>query len=632
MALTIDRIEEGLRPTRVLVTDLPLPEEPSHFENATSDRQVNLRCEVVRDFNRLKELSSDWSRLWKADPKAEIFQSPEWAIAWWRSFGGHNSLCSIVVYEGDEVIGILPLVLRHERIHFLGTPDADYADIVCSEERAPYVLAAALESLSDSVTGWKECVLEHLSEKSRVARYYQHLPRSLGARLYCVPTEQYQIIASRDTNDRAFDSLLGKHHTRRRRNKLQKAGETRFHYYETAEEAESHLSDFFRHHVRRFAATGRQSRCASPDFQQFLRSLVEELGPAQGLRFGALELDGRPLAWYFGFEANSKFLLYQHTFDLDASDFTPGELLLWNLLAYAKDRSIREFDFGTGDELYKSRFSTEQRKTFSMFFEPRRLGGRIRGLRRGFQSALQPLRGQLRQATRNRTTMRAFRAARMWTMGTIAGIQRADRRGVLAQYTRHFLNKLIQDAVWSQQSMDVFATDALCPQFAPIAGNGSSHLEIDRLLFGDLVELAWEHPDVLLPSDLPRCRKRLKTGDRAYVARNQSGLVMMCWTSTTVAGAVAPGAGVPADSPVTLIDEAWSARNNAVIPAYQLLLSSLATEECSSPTASAPAYWGSNQPQLRNVLRRQGYAPRFKITRYKALGRFHGESVRLHQS
>lgn len=620
-----------MRTTRVLVTDLPSPEGPSHFETRTSDHLPPIHCEVVRDFRRLEELSTAWARLWKSDPHGEIFQSPEWAMAWWRAFGSQNELCSIVVFAGDEVIGILPLVQQDGVIRFLGTPDADYADIICEEERTSEVLTAALSTLSNSVSGWTECDLEHLSENSRVVRHYRELPASLMTRLHCVPTEQYQIIASRDKNDRAFDSLMGKHHTRRRRNKLQKSGQPRFRHFETQEEAEAHLSDFFRHHIRRFAATGRQSRCACPEFRQFLRALLEQMSPTEGLRFGVLELDSRPLAWYYGFEANGKFLLYQHTFDVDASDFTPGELLLWNLLAHAKDHAIREFDFGTGDELYKSRFSTEQRKTFSVFFEPPRFGGRVRGFRRGVQGYLQPLFGQMRRAARNRATMRAFRSLRMWTMGTIAGMRRAEQKGVLGRYARHFVRKLVRDGVWSRQSIEVFGSEALCRStFAKTAGNGSHALEVNQPSYGDLVELAWEHPDILLPSELPGCRKRLKKGDGAYVIGNESGVALMCWTSTSQVDRAVPGTSIQPDSRVLLIDESWRAHNCDAAAAYQALLSQLAEQACQAQ-GNVPVYCGSNQPALRRELKRQGFAPQFKITRYTALGRFQGELVRSNQ-
>ena len=109
---TVDRIEDGLHTSSVFVTDLPPKEAPCATQSHTSGHRLPMRCEVVTDFLRLEELSAEWARLWKCDPQAEIFQSPEWAIAWWRSFGTLYNLCSLVVSAGDEVVGIVPLVKR----------------------------------------------------------------------------------------------------------------------------------------------------------------------------------------------------------------------------------------------------------------------------------------------------------------------------------------------------------------------------------------------------------------------------------------------------------------------------------------------------------------------------------------
>jgi CelD/BcsL family acetyltransferase involved in cellulose biosynthesis len=389
-----------------------------------------LHCEVVNDFRRLEELSSEWKRLWNSDPRAEIFQSPEWAMAWWRSFGHRYTLCSLVVFAGEEVVGIVPLVERKGVIHFLGTPEADYADIVCSEEWAREVLAVAFQTLLESISGWSECALEHLSKNSRVVRYYRELPEGLLASARCRATERYQIFLG-DQDGAAFESVLGKHHTRRIRNKLQKAGQVRFRHLETPQEAETQLTDFFRQHVRRFAVTGRRSHFATSESRQFLRALVEEFGLGDKLRFGVLELNSRPLAWHFGFELNGKFLLYQSTFDLDASGYTPGELLLWNLLAYSRDHFIREFDFGIGDEFWKSRFSNCSRETFSIFIEPRGFAGRMRGLVRGAQAYVQLLLRRMKKTVKSRAAMRALRSLRRWKVAASARMKNGGKKGAL---------------------------------------------------------------------------------------------------------------------------------------------------------------------------------------------------------
>jgi CelD/BcsL family acetyltransferase involved in cellulose biosynthesis len=408
--------------------------------------ETQLRCEVVTDFRRLQELCPEWRRLWKSDSQAEIFQTPEWAIAWWHCFGHGCTLCSLVVFAEDEVIGIVPLVKREGVIQFLGVPEADYVDIICEEKWAQEVLEVAFKTLRESVTEWSECIWQHLSKESRVMRHYRALSRQALGNLHCLPTERYQTILLQENRDAVLHSLLGKKHTRRRRNKLQKAGQVRFRHLQTPDAAGTCLNDFFHHHVRRHEAIGKRSVYSAPESRQFIRTLFTKLGSAA--RLGVLELNGRPLAWHFGFQVNGKFLLYQHTFDVDASDYTPGELLLWNLFEYARDNVAREFDFGRGNEPYKNRFANYSRETFSLFFEPSGLKGRMRGLAREAQVHLLPPLQEVKQVAKShRTTLRAFRYIRKWMLTMRSLVRRGKEKGALAGHGLHLKNEEFGDSV-----------------------------------------------------------------------------------------------------------------------------------------------------------------------------------------
>jgi CelD/BcsL family acetyltransferase involved in cellulose biosynthesis len=630
--LTVIRDENPLHTESVIAHDIPAPWELCTAGNYLPPHPKTLRCEVVSDFHRLEELSSEWTGLWRSDPRAEIFQTPEWAIAWWRSFGQGSTLCSLVVHAADKIVGIVPLLKRDNVIRFLGTPEADYADIVCEEEWAPAVLAVAFKTLRESVTGWSECVLQHLSENSRVLRHCRALPRQFIGSLHCVLTERYHTIIFRDERDAVFSSLLGKNHTRRRWNKLQKAGQVRFRHLETQEEAKTYLDDFFRHHVRRQAIVGKRSPYAAPESCHFMRALIEKLGPM--IRFGTLELDSRPLAWHFGFQVNGKFLLYQHTFDLDASDYTPGELLFWNLFQYSRNSVAREFDFGKGDEFYKDRFANYSRETFSLFVEPPGLAGRIQGLGRTIQGFVQPPLLQLKQITKRRPAMlRAFRSLRMWTEGVAVYIRQARANGPLLRRGFHIISDLLRNSIWSKRSIVVFAPEELRNSSAKsfVGEKDLPDLEVSAAGLGDLVDLALQHPEVLLLSELSRCRERLKKGDQVYIARQKSRVVILCWlTNGTVAANACstPSVNVKPRTVAMTMDECWYARGSDMSRAYRLLLSVL-TRVARGKNADLLIHCDSDQPTLRSELERLGFRPRSQIIRRKFLSRFRRDSVLL---
>jgi CelD/BcsL family acetyltransferase involved in cellulose biosynthesis len=588
-------------------------------------------CEVITEFSELERLGSQWANLWEADPRAEVFQSPGWSGAWWRAFGGNYELCTIAVFSGNQLEGILPLVRRDKVLQFLGTPEADYADIICREERAPEVLAAALRTLLQAVGGWNECRFQHLSKNARMVRHYRRLPRQLRARLRCVLAERQQTIVLRNQREAVFQSLLGKHHTRRLQNRLRKAGQLQFRYLESEADAQRALPDFFRHHIRRHAALGRASLCARPEFRQFLQFLVSEFLPSGKLRFGVLELDGRPLAWDLGFLLNGKFLLYQHTFDLDIWHYTPGEVLLWNELKYARDHVSREFDFGRGDELYKDRFANHSRETFSMYFEPSGMAGTLRGWRRTAQALFQPGLWKAKEIVkRQRALVRGFRSLRMWMIGAVARMRQAGKQGAVLSCILGEWKQLFDDSVLSRKSTDIFAFDASQIGFANLTRPGLDwEIDLQEARFGDLVDLACQHPEILSPKDLANCRKRLKAGDRVYIVRERSLPVIVCWLAsigTDGAGSEVSETGSCFDFPALVLEESWNDGGRDLSLIYRFLIPFFCTEAVKQ-NAELLVHCAADQKLLRQDLELSGFRPKFQSTRYKLLGNFRHCSI-----
>ncbi len=610
--------------------------QPNHLHHVSSDSpsrrsspflQVNnsnygsaLRCEVAGDFSELEKISSDWERLWQGDGRAEIFQTFAWARAWWHSYGQDFTLCSPIVFEGDKIVGILPLVKRGKIAQFLGAPEADYADLLCEEGREKEVLTAALRALFQSVKHWDECILQHLAKDGRVVRHCQELPGDLRRRVKLVPSGRYQTILLQENREEIFNSLLGKHHTRRRHNKLKKAGQVTLRRILTKAEAQEHLNYFFLHHIRRCALLGRESTCAQPEFRQFLQAVVEELDPNDRLRFEVLELDGRPFAWHFSFLVNGKFLLYQHTFDLDSWDYAPGEVLLSHLLQFAQENVTREFDFGSGDEAYKNRFARHTRETFSLYVEPRTLKGRLRGLLRAGQGYLHPAVSNLQQRAKTHTgTFRVLRSIRISASGVMGRIRHAKKDGRLLQYGLQGLAQLVRGTVWGKEELDVFPWEEFVgPDGGPLGGGpGNDGVEITMGRFADLVDLATERADALVANELPGFRQRLKKGDRFYIGRKSGQAALLAWTSTNakdvlnreLCQAISP------ERPALVMDDIWTAPGLCDGALCRRFMSVLRLESAGKKL-DLLIRCRPDQVTFRTELEHQGFLPGYRIVRY----------------
>ncbi len=597
--------------------------------DALSTTGAPLRCEVVTHFDRLEELSAEWERLWQTDPTAEIFQSLTWARTWWHCFGSGQELCTPVVYEGDRVVLILPLVQQKGTIRFLGAPrEADYCDVLCSEWRTANLLALALNTLFQSVPGWKECLLENVPVRSRIISHWQELPSELRSLLRLAPADDCPTILFEGKRNEIIDRLLRKKHMQRRQKKLSKAGLLTFRHIETKGEAQEHLTYFFQCQKRRYALLAKTSSFEAPERRRFFQALVEQFDLRNELRFGVLELDGRPLAWSLGFEVNGKFTFYQQTFDVDAQDYAPGEVLLHYLLLYAREKVEREFDFGRGDEFYKARFATHTLQSWNLYFEGRGIGGRVRRLWWAGQGRLhRRIRGLIR---RHEPVFRYLHSVRVWKRRTLSRIGRAKENASLFKYLLDSGVNLFRATVWSHEEAALFQMgNGTMLEQQPAGQPSDPKVEIIAGRFCDLVDLSLKHPGVL-GVGLDECRRRLKKCDHVNLIREKGLITAVAWTGTRDLPellALRQDRTLVVSGPtITMYEYQAVPCLNLAHSCRQLLL--FLASEATGQNRDLLVCCSATQPLLRAELERQGFLPKYRIVRRRFLHWMRHDSIR----
>lgn len=573
---------------------------------------AGLTCELVQSFSRLQELSSDWERLWRNDSKAEVFQNFAWARAWWQAYGERLSLCTVVVSEGHRVIGIVPLARDGQTIVFIGGSQADYCDMVCEENKSAEVLSAALQELLQ-VPGWRNCCLQNLKPEGRVLSCWRTL---LGRRFYpqVVPGQECKTILL-EGNREIFDSLLAKDHTRRRLNKLRKAGSLTFRHIETKAEALTQLDQFFLHQIRRRAIAGKTSSSETPEFCQLLRNLVNGFDLTDSLRFGVLELNGRPLAWHFSFYANGKFLFYQQTFDIEAWDYAPGEVLIHELLRYGRENVSREFDFGSGNEPFKARFTTHVRRTYSMYVERPGFQGAMRYFLRF--SAIPLLRIGQRVSDKAKhypTTFRAFRSARLWLDGFLIRVRRKKQKETLMAWGQRAAEEFLHIAHLGKEEIGLFL---LGDENEALTRDSNFSLATREAGFVDLVDLSYQCPEILAAVDLPRYKLRLKSGDRIFTVWQDERPALLAWVGTRRLDEVLPLATArlaPPSGPLMLLYEYW-VLTDLPNPSQHCELLRAVSQEARRKNLALGVCCPQTSTLLRNELEHHGFQQRYRLMR-----------------
>jgi CelD/BcsL family acetyltransferase involved in cellulose biosynthesis len=331
----------------------------------------NLHCELVTEYSRFRQLAPLWDKLVAVSEKATIFQTFPWVHAFWSAQVAPLRLMTFVVFDGDNLVAILPLAVNPAGdLQFLTEGSSDYNDVICRDQDAPNVVPLLLSEIMASHQGWKRCSLDNVPADSNLFRNLPAFQHRRGDHIHPVyrcacPT----IIVEPGSN--LFSHLSRKKDIRRQTNRLSKLGVLQCRHIESREEIYRQLPTFFDQHISRRASLGQQSRFNKPQFKVLYRNLADELDPSSTLRFSVLELDGKPLAYHFGFQFRGRFIRYTSVFDMQHEKYSPGEVLLGQLLHYAAENGVTEFDFGIGSEPYKVRFANHIKENQTIFLDRR---------------------------------------------------------------------------------------------------------------------------------------------------------------------------------------------------------------------------------------------------------------------
>ncbi len=577
--------------------------------------EKELECQIISNFAQLEELATEWERLWRSDPNAEIFQQFTWARAWWQSFGSQFKLCVPVVYERGQVALILPLVERRGTLRFLGVPQSDYSDMLCCHPRPAQLLAIAFEALLRSAPEWKECILGDLRPDSHIVRAWGELPSQLRPLLQLETTHGCPTILLGEQREEVIASLLAGKHMRRRLQKLQKAGAVSFRHIESEPEAQQQLTHFFRCHRRRCAVFAKTSCFEEPEMRSMMRTLVAQMDLQRELRFGVLELNGRPLAWSLGFQVNGKYAYYQQTFDLDAEDYAPGEVLLHHLLSYARESVEREFDFLRGDEFFKRRFAAQINQCRTVYLQRSSIRGRLRGFQRSAQGQWHGVNTRIEGFVRtHENVFHVFRSIWTWNRKVSQRLRRAKKTGELTDYLLASCMDQFRHVVWSKSGATLFQLEndkglTVLPQCL----TSDARISITAGRLSDLADLALEYPDIPFPG-FREYRTRLKRGDQVYLVRQDNELTLVAWTGVRPINALSSIAHASAnkDSKVAVaMYECWPIGEPGV-GCTQLLgtLAAAASKEKLGLLVCCPAVPAVSRVELES----RGFLPKSRIT------------------
>jgi CelD/BcsL family acetyltransferase involved in cellulose biosynthesis len=296
-----------------------------------------------------------WDRLHAASLDSSVFQAYGWVTAWWECCAPTAAeLCLLTAEADGNVVAIAPLYLQKPvgdsdrcELRFLGGYHNDYqcylvhplhAEVFTDLHR--YVLARLpaheyklMElSRSSSLNHW---LVRH---GQRVVRYD------------ATPCPMLRLDIAQD-----LGLYLDKKSVRRKHNKLSSLGFVEVDHIVDGAAIRAAIPDLFEQHVRRWRNTPYPSLFQDETNREFFLRLIDSL-PVGVAVFTRIRIEEHAIACHLGFRSGRDLLWYKPAYDPDYAQCSPGELMITELIRYARNEGYRALDFTRGDEPFKRRF------------------------------------------------------------------------------------------------------------------------------------------------------------------------------------------------------------------------------------------------------------------------------------
>lgn len=310
-----------------------------------------IQTHILTGFDDPRFSSEDWTRLLAQGETHVLTLTWHWCRSWWETLGSGKLL--LVAAESDgRIFALAPLFALEGMIFFAGAGVSDYLDFIGKIESAETLramLAAAREQVPD-FCGFR---FHHVPERSRTASLLHEVAPQLGLEcdfLNDIAAVEIDLAQQRDGVIEALDGRM-----RKREEKLRQGGTLIVRQETELTAIRALLERFYALHVARWETCEKASQFTHPGQRAFLEKFLESVADLGWNRLLWLEWNGELLGatmdWYY----HGAHFSGPWCFALAHAKFSPGQVLLRQMVQAALDAGLHTLDLGTGDQAYKLR-------------------------------------------------------------------------------------------------------------------------------------------------------------------------------------------------------------------------------------------------------------------------------------
>ena len=301
-------------------------------------------------------------RSFEADAVATPYQRYDWVKLWQRHVlpASGSEIMTVFVRLGREIVAILPFEMRKRGGLRIAT--------IVGANHVNFQMPLASDRFATSTAEIGELLTRIGAAFNADAIKLEHQPRSWGQAVNPLGG----VMIDRDSNSafvmdldadfevvsRSRRSARSLQQIRRKRRNLEAfAGRVEFKRADDADTCARVINAASRQRAVRRRTSGIPSFFDVDGGVEFVRAAAEKgLGQPDGdctLAVHYLEAGGSIVAAYFGGSFRGAYSCFLNSFDPDFQKFSPGDIILHDLIEHLCRKGLRQLDLGVGDEHYK---------------------------------------------------------------------------------------------------------------------------------------------------------------------------------------------------------------------------------------------------------------------------------------
>ncbi len=327
-------------------------------------------------------LEPAWEEFARTTGRQTPFTNSLWIREWFRHVGAEAAPMLISVWDNGQLAGLAPLAVTRRFpgtrvLTTAGAPHAALCDFAAASGRESEVAEKIVSEIALNGNRWD---LGDIADFDPLSR----LPRALSGRAddfvfasKTIPEEPFFSLDLRSTGTGGKPSRKHRYNLKRARKRLGDFASVEFRVVSDADALRAYMPQVFDIHRRRWNGYYIGSLMNDAGGRAFLKEIAKLYLERDWLYLALLTLNEKTVAYALCFRFGDTLYYYNPAFDPRFASFSPGSLLLQDILEDCRQRGVSKIEMGKGRLQYKERLAASPTEAERIIFAKRSPGASL---------------------------------------------------------------------------------------------------------------------------------------------------------------------------------------------------------------------------------------------------------------